>query len=81
MWLDLAKFRHYGIFLKYFGYFIKVLLSIWQSIEPTLDIFYAIGQIFIVVNCQKMKQNLPIWSHCSWATDVETSGQKMKRER
>ena len=26
--------------------------SIWQNFEPTWEFFNAIGQIFIVVNCQ-----------------------------
>ena len=28
--------------------------------------FYATGEIFIVVNGQRLKNNLVIWSHCSW---------------
>ena len=31
---------------------------------PTLAIFYATGQILIVVNGQRLKNNLAIWSHC-----------------
>ena len=46
------------------GYCKKVhLVGIWQSIEPTLANFYPIGQISTVVNGQKMKHNLAIWSH------------------
>ena len=27
--------------------------------------FYATGQIFIAVNCQRLKKNSALWSHCS----------------
>ena len=37
--------------------------SLWQSFEPTLANFYAIGQFFIIVNSQILKNDLAIWSH------------------
>ena len=40
------------------------LFSIWQTFKPTLAMWCAFGQFFIVVNGQKMKHNLAIWSHC-----------------
>ena len=40
------------------------LFSIWQTFVPTLA-FFATGQIFIVVNGQRLNSNLAIWSHWS----------------
>ena len=31
-------------------------LSLWQNLEPTLTNFYAIGQIFLIVNSQMLKK-------------------------
>ena len=42
LWLDLPKFRHFD----------EHLFSIVQNFETNLAIFYAVGQICIVVNCQ-----------------------------
>ena len=44
--------------------FLKALFSVWQNFEPSLTIFYAIRQIYIVVNWQALKNNLANWSHC-----------------
>ena len=38
------------------------LFNIWQTIVPTFA-FYAIGQIVIVVNGQRLNNNKAIWSH------------------
>ena len=38
------------------------LLYIWQNVELPLEIFLAIGHIFIVTNGQIWKFNLAIWS-------------------
>ena len=45
-------------FLKVLGSFSKALFSVWQYIEPILA-KNAIGQSFIVVNGQILKNNLP----------------------
>ena len=49
---------------------LRILFGIWQTFKPTLVTFYAIGQIFIVVNGQKRKHNLAIWS--PWQTATTT---------
>ena len=49
--------------LKVFGQFWYGLFCIWQAIIHTATIFYATGQIFIVINGQRLKNNLAIWSH------------------
>ena len=47
---EISPLRHN---FKVFGYFQKLYLhSIWQTFKLTLAIFYAIGQIFNVVNSQ-----------------------------
>ena len=56
-WPDLAKFRHFGNNNYVFSN------SLWQCFEPTLANFYAIGQIFLVVISQILKNDLAIWSH------------------
>ena len=43
--------------------FLDVLFSIWQTFVPTLA-FYAIGQIVIAVNGQRLNNSIAIWSHC-----------------
>ena len=52
---------------KFFCQFRKVLFGIWQTFKTTLATFYAIEQIFIIINGQK-RNDLAIWSHCfrSW---------------
>ena len=37
------------------GKFLEVLLSIWKDSEATLANIYAVGQMLIVVNGQKIK--------------------------
>ena len=66
MWPDLEKFRHLGKILKRVWPFLEWLFSIWQNWEHTLAIFYALGQIFVVLNGQMLKNNLAIWSHWPW---------------
>ena len=63
VWLDLAKFRHFGKSLPIFGKFLtvyflfgKMLSLLWQ----TCDI---IGEIFVAANGQMLKYNLIIWSY------------------
>ena len=58
-----AKFRHFGkIFKKtwanFWGFinYFAIFLQLWK-------IFYAIGQMFVHINGQILKNNLPIWSH------------------
>ena len=63
MWPDLAKFHHFGLkFQKVFGNFSKAL----SSFGNILDLLWqenTIGQSFIAVYGQILKNNLPIWSH------------------
>ena len=70
VWPDLEKFRHFvkisplcqnfqslwAIFWMSYLVFGKLLSRLWH--------FYATGQIFIVVNGQRLHSNKAIWSHC-----------------
>ena len=59
LWPNLAKI---SILLYYLG-----LVSIWQHFELTLVIsMIGIGQMFTVVKGQILKNDVAIWSHCSW---------------
>ena len=62
VWPDLAIFRHFGKNFKVFGHLKNLFLVFCKLFNLLWQIFYAIGPIFIVVKCQKMKQNLAIWS-------------------
>ena len=60
---DLAKFRHFGTILKALGKFLmvylvfgKILIILWQKC-------FNIGQVFIVVDGQILKNNFGISSH------------------
>jgi len=50
--------------IKSLGNFVNVYLVFGKILNPLWRIFYAIGQIFIVVNGQTLLNNLAIWSHC-----------------
>ena len=50
------------------GQFFEGLFTIWENPAPTLAILYAIGQVFIDVNGQMLKNNLAIWSH--WSVEI-----------
>ena len=66
VWPDLAKFHHFGNNFKVFGQLLKGLLTIWQNIwrlNLHCQIFYAFGQIYILINGQILKNILPVWSH------------------
>ena len=59
------KFATLAIFYKYLVILLG-LVSIWQHFEYTLAIFFlGVGQNFIVVKVQILKNDLTIWSHCS----------------
>ena len=47
---DLAKFRHFGNILKLLEYFYRVYFVFGKILNILWVIFYAIGQILIVVN-------------------------------
>ena len=63
VWPDLAKFRHFGNNFKVFGHFKKLCIVFGKLLNLLWQMFIAIGQIFIVVNCQKTKHNVATWSH------------------
>ena len=58
VWPDLAKFRHFCKILNVLVYLLfgKILDLLWETLYP-------IGQIFVDVNGQMLKNNLVIWSH------------------
>ena len=69
----LSSVTRFGKILKVFGQFWYGLFCIWQAIIHTATIFYATGQIFIVINGQRLKNNLAIWSHWFWASWLPSS--------
>ena len=58
VWPDLAKSRHFWKNFKVFGHFKKFCIGFGKLLNLLWQMFYAIGQIFIAVNCQRMKHNL-----------------------
>ena len=64
VWPDLAKFLHLGkifkVLVNFWG-FIYYFGKLWTDFGKIL---YVIGQIFIDVNGQMLKNNLAIWWHC-----------------
>ena len=65
-------FANLANFLKSLGNFMDGLFSIWQTFVPTLA-FFATGQIFIIVNSQRLNSNIAIWSHCRLPTYLALS--------
>ena len=62
VWPELPKFRHFGTILNVLGksqrvylVFGKMFILLWQKC-------HGIGQVFIVVNSYKHKNNLAIWA-------------------
>ena len=45
-----------GLHFKSLKQLFESLLNIWQNVEPYLEIFNAIGHIFIVTNGQILKK-------------------------
>ena len=68
MWPHLAEFRHFGQILKVFANF-----SVF-----VVQILYPIGQNFIDVNGQNLKNSLAIWSHCADGKRNTLKGEKWK---
>ena len=56
VWPDLAKFRHFGTPLTIFGHFKRVHLVYCKILRWFGQILYAIGQIFIKVNGQRLSK-------------------------
>ena len=63
VWPDLAKFCYFGTTIKHYGHFESAHLEFAEIMRLFWKICYAIGQIFIGVNTQILKNNLVIWSH------------------
>ena len=61
---ELAKFRQFEIILKVWAIFWTAYLVFDKRLYQ-LWYFYAVGQIFIVVNGQRLNRIITIWSHCS----------------
>ena len=66
VWLDFAKFRHFGKKIKALGNFYKPWVVSWNFFNLLWQKCYALGQFYIVVNDQKLKNDKTIWSHWSW---------------
>ena len=69
MWPDLAKFHHFGQYIKIFGNKFKLYLVLGNVSNSLWHNLGAIGQIFIDENGQILKNNSVIWSHCSYDTN------------
>ena len=52
-----------GQIFKVLGNFLRVYLLFRKLLDRLWQIYYTIGQVFIVVNGQIMKNKLAIWSH------------------
>ena len=59
---DLADLSQCDKILKIFGQLLVFLFRIWQRFVPALEISYATVQNFIVINGQRLENNLSIWS-------------------
>ena len=55
---DLAKFQHVGKYLKIFGNIFKVYLVLGKVFSSLWHNLFAIGQIFIAENGQKLKTQI-----------------------
>ena len=66
------NFRHFGEILNVLGSFLWVYLLFGNILSLLWQILYAVGQIFIDVNGQGLKNNLDTWSHCSWSKAKKT---------
>ena len=55
VWPDLAKFHHFGKYLKIFGNIFKVYLVLGQVFISLWHNLYSFGKIFITVNGQILK--------------------------
>ena len=64
VWPDLAKFHHFGKYLKIFGNIFKVYLVLGKVFNSLWHNLYAIGHIFIAKMAYYWKHNFVIWSHC-----------------
>ena len=60
----LGEIRHFGKIFKVLGNILTVYLLLGKFSGLLRQISYAIGQIFIDVNGQMLKNNLATWSHC-----------------
>ena len=56
VWPDLAKFRHFGKKINFFGHFLSNYLVFGKIVNLLWQIFYTFGQIFIVLNGQIFKK-------------------------
>ena len=55
VWPDLAKFHHFGNYLKILGIIFKVYLVLGKVFISLWHNLYAFGQIFVAVNGQILK--------------------------
>ena len=63
VWPDMAKFCHYGKTWQVFSKYLTVYFLFGKMLSLLWQIWYIIGLIFIVANCQILKNNITIWSH------------------
>ena len=63
VWPDWAKFRHFGIISKVFGYICKFNCVFGRIMNTFWLNFYAFGQISLLTMAKYWKYNTAIWSH------------------
>ena len=51
--------------------FLRIRLVFWQNLESILAVFITIGQIFIVVNGQLLKNDKAIWSQADHSGPIK----------
>ena len=71
VWPDLAKFHHFGEYLKNFGNRFKVYLVLGKVFSSLWHNLYAIGQIFIAENGQILKTK---YCHLVTLKDIHFQG-------
>ena len=65
MWPNLAKFHHFGIFLKSSAIFWGFIYLVFSKVLNPIMAKISIRQILMVLNGQILKNNVAIWSHWS----------------
>ena len=65
MWPNLAKFHHFGIFLKSSAIFWGFIYLVFSKVLNPIMAKISIRQILMVLNGQILKNDVAIWSHWS----------------
>ena len=66
---DLAKFATFGKIVIVLLRFLRINLIFVILLNIFCQILCSIGQFFIGVNGEELKNNLVIWSHCVYVSE------------